>query len=321
MKRLPKATSRAGQQRKAATKSKSPPMAGEKAGPGAQAQRASGKAASRLIDQRIRELGDWRGKTLARVRALILAADPEMAEEWKWMGTPVWSHAGNVCTGETYKEVVKLTFARGAALPDPRGLFNSSLEGNTRRGIDIREGEVVDAPAFKTLIRAAIAENLRASGPKTRSQPKTSAKPKAGAKPEPSAKAVKLLSGGNPQIAKAEGDAPVQAYIAAMPGWKRDLGRRLDALIVRSVPRVRKAVKWNSPFYGVEGQGWFLSFHVFARYVKVAFFRGASLRPMPPGASKDKNTRYLDIREDDELDEAQMAGWVKQAAALPGWVP
>jgi hypothetical protein len=132
--------------------------------------------------------------------------------------------------------------------------------------------------------------------------------------------AVKLLSGGNPQIAKADGDAPVQAYIAAMPEWKRDIGRRLDALIVRTVPNVRKAVKWNSPFYGIEGQGWFLSFHVFTRYVKVTFFRGTSLEPLPPGPSKDKNTRYVDIREG-ELDEKQMAKWVKQAAALPGWIP
>jgi hypothetical protein len=130
-----------------------------------------------------------------------------------------------------------------------------------------------------------------------------------------------LLSGGNPQIAKADGDAPVQAYIAAMPGWKRDLGKRLDALIVRSVRNVRKAVKWNSPFYGVEGQGWFLSFHVFTRYVKVTFFRGRSLRPLPPGKSKHADVRYLDIHEDDELDEGQMKSWIKQAAALPGWVP
>ena len=131
----------------------------------------------------------------------------------------------------------------------------------------------------------------------------------------------RLLAGGNPQIAKADGDAPVQAYIAAMPGWKRDVGRRLDALIVRTVPGVRKAVKWNSPFYGVEGQGWFLSFHTFTNYVKVAFFRGTSLRPVPPGESKHKEVRYLDIREDDQLDEAQMATWIRQAAALPGWVP
>jgi hypothetical protein len=130
-----------------------------------------------------------------------------------------------------------------------------------------------------------------------------------------------VLSGGNPRIAKADGDAPVQAYIAAMPGWKRDLGKRLDALIVRSVPGVCKAVKWNSPLYGIAGQGWFLAVHVFARYVKVAFFRGRSLRPVPPGASKGKDTRYIDLHEGDELDEARFATWVKQAAALPGWAP
>jgi hypothetical protein len=134
-------------------------------------------------------------------------------------------------------------------------------------------------------------------------------------------KAAVLLAGGNPQIAKADGDSPVQAYIAAMPDWKRAVGRRLDALIVKNVPNVRKAVKWNSPFYGIEGQGWFLSFHVFTRYVKVTFFRGTSLRPVPPGASKHKEVRYLDIHEDDELDEAQLAKWIKQAAAVPGWIP
>ena len=127
-----------------------------------------------------------------------------------------------------------------------------------------------------------------------------------------------LLAGGNPQIAKADGDAPVQAYIAAMPGWKRDVGRRLDALIVRTVPGVRKAVKWNSPLYGVEGQGWFLGIHCFTNYVKVAFFRGTSLRPVPPGKSKSEDVRYLDIRADDQLDEAQFAAWVKQASQLPG---
>jgi hypothetical protein len=132
---------------------------------------------------------------------------------------------------------------------------------------------------------------------------------------------VVLLSGGNPQIAKGDGEAPVQKYIAAMPGWKRDLGKRLDALIAKTVPHVRKAVKWNSPFYGVEGKGWFLSFHVFTKYVKVAFFRGSSLEPEPPEPSKDGNVRYLHIHEDDELDEKQFASWVKQAAALPGWDP
>jgi hypothetical protein len=129
-----------------------------------------------------------------------------------------------------------------------------------------------------------------------------------------------LLAGGNPQIAKADGDAPVEAYIAAMPGWKSDIGRRLDALIVRAVPGVRKAVKWNSPFYGIEGHGWFLNFHCFTKYIKVAFFRGTSLRPVPPGESKHKELRYLDINEGDELDEAQMANWVKQATALPGFL-
>jgi hypothetical protein len=128
---------------------------------------------------------------------------------------------------------------------------------------------------------------------------------------------VVLLSGGNPQIAKGYGDAPVQAYIAAMPGWKRDIGRRLDTIIVRNVPGVRKAVKWNSPFYGVEDQVWFLSFHCFAKYVKVTFFRGASLRPVPPGASKYKEVRYLDVYEG-QLDEAQFAAWVEQASQLPG---
>lgn len=128
----------------------------------------------------------------------------------------------------------------------------------------------------------------------------------------------KLLSGGNPQIAKAYGDAPVQAYIAAMPGWKSNVGQRLDALITRAVPGVQKAVKYNSPLYGIEGQGWFVSFHVFADYVKVAFFRGASLRPIPPGKSKQKEVRYLDIHEDDQLDEAQFFTWVTQASKLPG---
>src|SRR5712672_3685495 len=206
--------------------SKGPAKAGAKAKPGASEAKPikvrEGEPASRLIDQRIRDLGGWRGETLARMRALILEADPEITEEWKWMGTPVWSHHGIVCTGESYTKVVKLTFARGARIPDPSRLFNSSLEGNTRRAIDIHEGEKIDATAFKALVKAAVAQN----GP-----------------PAKKAKPAKLLSGGNPQIAKADGNAPVQGYIAAMPGWKRDLGCRLDALVVRNVPNVRKAVK------------------------------------------------------------------------------
>jgi len=132
------------------------------------------------------------------------------------------------------------------------------------------------------------------------------------------AKEPRLLSGGNPQIARADGDAPVQAYIAAMPGWKNDVGRRLDTLIERTVPNVHKAVKWNSPFYGIEGQGWFLSYHCFTRYVKVTFFRGTSLHPVPPGESKHREVRYLDIHENDDFDEAQFAEWVRQASQLPG---
>jgi hypothetical protein len=130
-----------------------------------------------------------------------------------------------------------------------------------------------------------------------------------------------LIAGGNPQIAKAEGDAPVQAYIAAMPGWKRDVGRRLDALIARTVPGVKKAVKWNSPFYGVEGQGWFLSFHCYTKYVKLTFFRGGSLRPVPSVESKHKDVRYFHIHEGDQLDEKLLANWIRQAADLPGWIP
>jgi hypothetical protein len=142
--------------RKPSTRSKRPAKARGKE------RTAAEKSASRLIDERIRDLGDWRGETLARMRALILEADPEMIEEWKWMGTPVWSHDGIVCTGESYKKVVKLTFARGASLSDPSRLFNSSLEGNVRRAIDIHEGETIDARAFKALVKAAAARNREA---------------------------------------------------------------------------------------------------------------------------------------------------------------
>lgn len=132
---------------------------------------------------------------------------------------------------------------------------------------------------------------------------------------------TKLLSGGNPQITRGDGARPVKAYIAAMPGWKKDVGRRLDRIIVQTIPDVCKAVKWNSPLYGIEGRGWFLGFHCFTRYVKVSFFRGASLSPQPPGTSKQKDVRYLDIHEDTVIDERLFATWVRQAAALPGWIP
>ncbi len=150
---------------------------------------------------------------------------------------------------------------------------------------------------------------------------KAKAKPKAKPRPEPKsgkAPAPVLLSGGNPQIAKGYGDGPVQNYVAAMPGWKKGVGQRLDVVVTRTVPKVRKAVKWNSPLYGMDDKEWFLGIHVFTKYVKVAFFRGALLDPVPPGTSTQKEVRYLDIREDDDFDEAQIARWVKQASKLPG---
>ena len=166
-----------------------------------------------------------------------------------------------------------------------------------------------------SVVKKAVAKPARAKG----TQPRNAVAKSSARKPTKAAKpVVKLLSGGNPQIAKGYGDAPVRAYIAAMPGWKSEVGRRLDALIERTVPGVSKAVKWNSPFYGIEEGNWFLGIHCFAKYIKVAFFRGAALRPLPPGTSKQKEVRYLDIHEDDPLDEAQLAAWVKQASQLPG---
>jgi hypothetical protein len=264
-------------------------------------------AASRA-KPKVKPPADWRAETLDEVRRLILAADAEIVEDVKWVkptnpaGVPVWSRGGIVCTGETYKAFVKLTFAKGAALKDPKKLFNAGFDGNVRRAIDIKEGESLDPAAFTALVRAAVAENLRAKAPKTKAGP------------------VTLLSGGNPQIAKGYGDEPVRAYIAAMPGWKRELGHRLDALIGQAVPGVRKAVKWNSPLYGAGDAdgGWFLGLHCFAKYIKVAFFKGASLTPLPPGPSKQKEVRYLDVREGDPFDEARFVHWVRQASELPG---
>lgn len=294
---------------------------------------------SERIDQLIAGLDDWRGETLAKVRKAILSADRDIAEEWKWMGSPVWEKDGILIVATVLKSKVKLTFQQGASLDDPDKLFNNGFGGSVWRAIDLAEGDKISAPALKKLVRAAIAFNQakaakKAGAPRARSgaaaKPKTAAKSAAATPAKSSAgktrpplksnkDGVVLLSGGNPQIKKGDGDAPVQAYIAAMPGWKRDIGARLDALIDKTVPHLRKAVKWNSPFYGVEGQGWFLNFHVFSRYVKVAFFMGASLNPQPPGASKHPDVRYLDIYEDG-FDEKQMANWVKQAAAIPGWM-
>lgn len=299
----------------------------KKARSNASSERASGIKASELIDQRIGSLNDWRGNTLAQVRRVILAADPQIQEEWKWMGTPVWSRAGNICTGETYKQVVKLTFARGASLKDPRKLFNSSLEGNTRRAIDIRADDVIDEKALKSLIQEAVALNIQVEAGKPTRIKAAPAKQsgdaiKSTVRPSKTpAKKVVLLTGGNPQVAKGDGDPPVQAYISAMPGWKQDLGKRIDALVVKTLPEVQKAVKWNSPFYGIEGRGWFMSFHVFTHYVKVTFFKGAELNPQPPGATeRSKESRWIDIRENDLLDETLMSKWIQQAASLPGWL-
>jgi hypothetical protein len=254
-----------------------------------------------------RKPDDWRAATLQRVREIIMGADKQIVEEVKWRkpsnpaGVPVWTLHGIICTGESYKQVVKLTFAKGAALSDPAMLFNSNIDGNVRRAIDIREGENLNVSALRKLVREAVALNSKGKQPAPKS---TKQKPA-------------LLAGGNPQIAKAAGDTPVQAYIAAMPGWKREIGVKLDALITRAVPGVRKAVKWNSPFYGMEGKGWFASFHTFTNYVKLTFFEGTSLKPAPSGGQA-KDARWINIGKDD-LDEAQLVKWVKQAAKLPGW--
>lgn len=266
--------------------------------------------AAALVTSRLAEIGGWRGDMLANVRRLIEEAAPDVSEDIKWRkasnpgGVPVWEQNGLICTGEVYKDKIKITFAQGAALSDPKGLFNASLDAGTRRAIDLAEGGALNEAAFKSLIKAAVAHN-RSKAVKAKGK---------GDKPV-------LLTGGNPQIAKGEGDGPVQAYITAMPGWKQEVGRRLDALIVRAVPGVQKAVKWNSPFYGMEGQGWFVTFHVLTRYVKVTFFKGAHLSPPPPGfTAKSGEARWLDIPENG-FDEAQLTKWLKQAAKLPGWKP
>jgi hypothetical protein len=265
------------------------------------------KDASRRIDEKIVALGDWRGERLVELRKLIHQVDPEVVEEWKWMGSPTWSHDGIYAVANAHKDKVKLTFAHGAALRDPKKLFNATLGGGTWRAIDFRERDRINRTALGALLREAVVYNTSHSAAKSQGS-------RGARKPI-------LLAGGNPQIAKGEGDAPVQAYLAAMPGWKRDVGRRLDALIVRTVPRVRKAVKWNSPFYGVEGEGWFLAFHCFTKYVKLTFFRGTSLRPPPPVESKDPKTRSFHIHEDDQLDEKRLVRWIRQASKLPGWIP
>jgi hypothetical protein len=277
---------------------------------------------SALIDARIRELGDWRGEMLARLRALVHEADPEVVEEWKWRGTPVWSHGGLICTGETYQQVVKMTFAKGASVADPSGLFNASLEGNTRRAIDFKEGDEPDAKALKALIRAAVALNetttrgraaAKAPARKTAAAKAAAAEVATGPQGPAPGKARKPAS-----LPKSDGDAGVQAYIASLEPWQAELARRVDTLVAKHVPGLRKGVRWHCPFYGVEGQGWFLAFAAFQRHVKFTFFQGRSLDPAPP-LGEGKEARSLDLREPDALDEKQWTAWLRQAAALPGW--
>ena len=261
-------------------------------------------SASERIDAMIAELDDWRGERLAEFRKLIHEAEPDVVEEWKRKGTPVWEYNGIITVGDGFKNKVKLTFQHGAMLRDRHKVFNADFNGDQRRAIDHLEDDEIDARAFKSLVREAVSHNTK----------QRLSKAKGGmvdGKPV-------LLSGGNPQIPKGDGDAPVQAYIAAIPRWKSDLARRLDEIIVSNVPNVRKAMRWNSPFYGVEGQGWFVSYHVFSRYIKVTFLNGASLDPVPPGGGKDPDSRWIDIHEG-KLDKEQMAEWVRQSAAMPGW--
>ena len=261
-------------------------------------------SASERIDARLAELDDWRGVRLAEFRQLIHEAEPDVAEEWKWRGSPVWEYNGILLVGDAFKNKVKLTFHSGAMLRDAGKVFNAGFDGNKWRTIDSFEGDEIDKTGFKKLVREAVSYNTK----------QRLAKSKGGlvdGKPV-------LLSGGNPQIPKSEGDGPVQAYIAAIPRWKSDLARRLDEIIVANVPDVRKAMRWNSPFYGVESRGWFVSYHVFSRYVKVTFLNGASLVPVPSGGGKDPDARWVDVYEG-ELNEEQMTEWVRQSAGLPGW--
>lgn len=256
------------------------------------------------INARIAEMGDWRGQRLADFRALIHEAEPDVTEELQGKGTIGWTYNGVFAVGDAHKDKVKLTFHSGATLRDANNLFNARPGEDKSRTINSFETDEIDGASFKRLVRAAVSYNTK----------QILSKAKGGmldGKPV-------LLSGGNPQIPKSDGDAPVQAYIAAIPRWKRDLARRLDEIVVGNVPEVRKAMRWNSPFYGIKGQGWFVSYHVFSRYIKVTFLNGALLDPVPPGGGKDPDSRWIDIYEG-KLDEEQMAEWVRQSAALPGW--
>jgi len=245
------------------------------------------------------------------------------AENKVWHGHPVWFLDGNPVAGYSkLKGCVRLLFWSGQSFDEPGLHKEGSFKAAEARFTAVDE---VDLKALKRWLGKARDiqwdyKNLVRRKGKLEPLKGVGKKPAAAraGKSVKKAEKPKLLSGGNPQIAKADGDAPVQAYIEAMPGWKREVGRSLDALIERTVPGVRKAVRWNSPFYGSE-QGWFLSLHCLTKYIKVAFFNGTQLKPMPPVESKNQGTRYFHIYENDQLDEQQLKSWIKQASKIPGW--
>jgi hypothetical protein len=248
------------------------------------------KKTARTVDDYIKGFPLPVQKKLKIIRKVVKKNAPEASEKIGY-GMPSYNYQGVLLYFAAYEGHIGLY-----AMPSAIRHFSKDLEKyKTSKGtIQFSLDKKIPEALITKIVKFRVNENLNKKKPI-------------------------LLFGGNPQIAKAEGNAPVQAYIAAIPGWKRKVGLRIDALIVKAVPDVHKAVKWNSPFYGIEGQGWFLSFHCFAKYIKVAFFRGASLRPPPQGESKHKEVRYLDIHENDKIDEAQFIKWVKQASKLPGW--
>ncbi len=270
---------------------------------------SQGQSASELISNRIAELGDWRGETLGRMRKLIKEADPDVVEEWKWMGTPVWSHDGIICTGESYKNVVKLTFSKGASLMDPARLFNSSLDGNVRRAIDIHEGDTVDASAFKALVRQAVALNSSGKSKASKRATTTMKKSKSGSKEG------------------EEGDSPAQlidARIKELSDWRGETLARVRALIREADPDVVEEVKWRKPsnMLGVpvwEHDGIICTGETYRDKVKLTFVRGASLDD-PSGlfnSSLEGNVRRaIDIREGDKIDEKALKALIRAAAAL-----
>ena len=255
----------------------------------------------KLTNAKIASLDGWRGKMLTEIRDLVWEADPEVVEEWKPMGYPAWSHTGIYAVATVRDDLVTVSFAHGSKLADPNRLFNNAPNHDTWWSIELHEHDAIDDIGFKGLVEQAVAYNIKNKP----SYIKDVAGPI-------------YLSGGNPQIPKGDGDAPVQAYIALMPGWKRKLGTELDQLIEHLVPDVQKAMRWNSPFYGVEGQGWFLSYHVFDKYLKITFLNGTTLNPIPSGGGKDPDSRWINIFEN-AFDADQMSDWIRQSAAVPGW--